>query len=263
MSSIGWWLLQVEVEGVEQVDGRAGGMDGHVRRRLQQRLRVVEDDLHARVDEVVRDALRSAARDRQHSDDDLVLVDGALHLVVRAHAQVTDVLADLALVGVEDGDDLESVVGEHVGAGDRAAKVAGAEQGDVVLAGGPQDLADLRDQGVDVVADAALAELAEAGEVATDLRRVDVRVVGELLRRDRLLAHLSRLCQHLQVARKAGCDAKRKSLSTLRKSEHSVAMSVLVVHGAMLARQRSSSVASITSSSASSPSIATTGIRSR
>ena len=63
------------------------------------------------------------------------------------------------------------------------------------------------EQRVDRVADAALAELAEVREVAPDLRRVDVRVVGDLLRGDALLAHLLRLRQHLQVAREAGGDA--------------------------------------------------------
>ena len=51
------------------------------------------------------------------------------------------------------------MVGEDVRRGDRLAEVAGAEQRDVVLAGGAQDLADLRDERVDVVAHAALAEL--------------------------------------------------------------------------------------------------------
>ena len=69
------------------------------------------------------------------------------------------------------------------------------------------------DQRVDVVADAALAELAEAGEVAADLGRVDVRVLGEFLRGDRLAAHLARLGQHLQVAREARRDAEREPLA--------------------------------------------------
>src|SRR6476620_8165387 len=46
---------------------------------------------------------------------------------------------------------------------------AGADEHDVVLSRRPQDLADLGDQVVDVVAHAALAELAEAGQVAPDL----------------------------------------------------------------------------------------------
>ena len=82
-----------------------------------------------------------------------------------------------------------------------------------MLARGAQDLADLRHQRLDAVADAALAELAEAGEVAADLGRVDVRVLGQLLRGDRLAAHLAGLDQHLQVAREAGGDAKREALA--------------------------------------------------
>jgi hypothetical protein len=38
-----------------------------------------------------------------------------------------------------------------------------------VLAGRAQDLADLGDKRIDVVADAALAEFAEAGQVAAEL----------------------------------------------------------------------------------------------
>ncbi len=123
-----------------------------------------------------------------------------------------DALADLLRVGVEDGDDAEAVVGEDVARRDGPAEVARAEQRDVVLAGRPEDLADLRDERLDVVADPALAELAEAGQVATDLGRVDVRVVAELLRGDRLLAHLLGLREDLQVAGEAGGDAERQAV---------------------------------------------------
>src|SRR4051794_11940193 len=56
MSSMG--LGQVEVQRVEQVDGGAGRVDRDVRRRLEQSLGVVEDDLHAGLDEIVGDLLR-------------------------------------------------------------------------------------------------------------------------------------------------------------------------------------------------------------
>ena len=152
----------------------------------------------------------------EHADDDVLLLDDRTQLVVVAHDVLADPLADLRRIGVEDRHDAEAVVGEDVRGGDRLAEVPGAEQRDVVLAGGPQDLADLRDERVDVVAHAALAELAEAREVAADLRRVDVRVVGELLRGDRLAAHLARLRQHLQVARQARRDAERQPLGRNR-----------------------------------------------
>jgi hypothetical protein len=54
------------------------------------------------------------------------------------------------------------VVDEHRGPGDCATEASGADQRDVVLPGSAEDPSDLPDQRVDVVADAALAELSEA-----------------------------------------------------------------------------------------------------
>src|SRR5205085_568083 len=112
------------------------------------------------------------------------------------------------------------VVGEDVRGGDRGAQVAGAEQRDVVLAGGMQDLADLIDQRLHVVADAPLAELAEARQVAADLSGVDVGVVGQLLGGDRLLAHLAGLDQDLQVAREPRRDSQRERPPAAHPFEH-------------------------------------------
>ena len=47
-----------------------------------------------------------------------------------------------------------------------------------------ENLAKVPLQVADVVADAADAELAEVGEVLADLRRVEVELLGERLRRD-------------------------------------------------------------------------------
>ena len=140
----------------------------------------------------------------------------------RAHFQVADLLADLLRVDVEHRHDPKAVVGKDVGARDRLPEVACAEERDVVLVGRAQDLADLRDERVDVVADTSLAELPEARQVAPDLGRVDVRVVGQLLGGDRLLAHLLGLRQHLQVARQARRDAERQPLASAasRRARH-------------------------------------------
>ena len=167
------------------------------------------------VDELVGHLLRRGRRNREHRDDDVLVLDHLAQLGVVPHGQRADLRADLLLVDVEHRDDPEPVVGEDVGRRDRRAEVAGAEQRDVVLAGGPQDLPDLGDERLDVVADAPLAELAEAGEITPDLRRVDVRVVRELLRGDRLLAHLPGLRQDLEVARQPCRDAKRQLLPWL------------------------------------------------
>ena len=131
---------------------------------------------------------------------------------VVADLDVADRPPDLLRVGVEDGGDVDPVLGEDRRARDRLAEAAGADQRDVVLALRAQDLADLAEQRVDVVADPALAELAESREVAPDLGRVDVRVVGDLLRGDALLAHLLRLGQHLEVAGQPRRDADRQPI---------------------------------------------------
>jgi hypothetical protein len=188
-------------------------MHRHLGRNLQQLLGVVEDDLHTGLDQSVGDGLGCGGRHGEDADDDLLLGDDPLELAEVAHLEAADLCADDRRVDVEHGDDLEAVVGEDVGAGDRLAEVADAEEGDVVLAGGAQDLADLPHQRLDVVADATLAELAEAREIAADLGRVDVGVVGEFLGGDRLAAHLAGLGQHLQVTREAGGDAKREALA--------------------------------------------------
>ena len=105
-----------------------------------------------------------------------------------------------------------------------------------------------RDQRVDVVADAALAELAEAGEVAADLGRVDVRVLGELLRGDRLAAHLAGLDQHLQVAREPRRDAEREPVAVGDgrrgpRRRRSTRWCVRVAHGATVSSAGANGVA--------------------
>src|SRR4051812_16627857 len=221
-TSITGALGQVEVQRVEEVDGGARGVDRHLRWHLKQRLGVVEDDLHAGVDELVGEGLGRTGRHGEDADDDVLLLDDLAQLVGVADPRGPDLLADLGLVGVEDRHDAEAMVGEDVRGRDRAAEVARAEQRDVVLAARAQDLADLRDERVDVVAHPALAELAEAGEVAADLGRVDVGVLGELLGGDRLLAHLARLGEDLQVARETGGHTERQAIG--ERAEAAVAL---------------------------------------
>jgi hypothetical protein len=81
-----------------------------------------------------------------------------------------------------------------------------------VLALRAEDPPDLAEEPVNAVADAALAELPERRQIATDLGRIDVRVVGDLLRGDALLAHLPRLGQHLEIAAEPRRDADRQAV---------------------------------------------------
>src|SRR5687767_14462565 len=176
-------LREVEVERVEELDSRARRVHRDLRRDVEERLRVVEDDLDAGFHDVVRHLLRGVGRNREDGDDDVLVADDVAELPVGRDGRVPvpDGRADLALVGLEGGRDVEAVVGEDRRAGDRLAEPPTAEERDVVLALRAEDLADLRDQAVDRVADAPLAELAEGREVAPDLRRVDVRVLADLL----------------------------------------------------------------------------------
>ena len=142
-------------------------------------------------------------------------------LAVLADHDVADRVADLRRILVEDGGDVDAVLREDRRARDRLAEPARADERDVVLPLRAQDLADLAEQRVDVVADAALAELAERRQIAPDLSRVDVRVLRDLLRGDALLSHLSRLRQHLEVPGQTSRDTDRQAVrhtSSLRRA---------------------------------------------
>src|SRR5262245_36190052 len=78
-------LRQMEVERVEQLDGRVRGVYLDVTGDVQQPLAVVEDDLHAGVDEVVGDSLCRRRRNGEHPDDDVLVPDSVPQVVVRLH----------------------------------------------------------------------------------------------------------------------------------------------------------------------------------
>src|SRR5215210_3269777 len=271
ISNMGEVSGEVEVERVQQVHGRARRVNGDLWRHLQECFRVVEDDLHAGVDEVVRHLLCGLGGHREDTHDHVLLADHTLEVVVGTHGErVADLVTDLAGILVEQRNDAEAVVREDVRPGDGLSEVARSEQRDVVLAGGAQDLADLRHERVDVVAHAALAELAEAGQVAPDLRRVDVRVVGQLLGRDRLAPHLLGLGQHLQISRQPGSHPEREPLRghrlavlATRLKPDAARCGVVVPHEPSTLSSSCTRTASSTwNSNSSTPSRASTGIRS-
>ena len=154
-----------------------------------------------------------SGRHREHADDDVLLADGCGKPRVVDHVHRSHRSSDLVRVDVEDRRDVDPVLGEDRRAGDRLSQTPGADECDVVLPLRAKNLPDLPEQRVDVVTDASLAELPERREISPDLGRVDVRVVGDLLRGDPLLAHLLRLRQHLQVAREASRNADGQPIS--------------------------------------------------
>src|SRR5207237_10738644 len=100
------------------------------------------------------------------SDDDVAVAADLRDVVHRADPQLPHALADLLRVDVEDGGDVDPVLGEDGRARNRASQAAGTDERDVVLALRAQDLPDLLEQRVRAVADPALAEAAEGGEIA-------------------------------------------------------------------------------------------------
>ena len=97
--------------------------------------------------------------------------------------------------------DLEAFLAEARVVGEREAEVAGADDGDAQLAIETEDLPQVPLQIADVVADAAHAELAEVGEILADLRGVQVKLLGQRLRRDRADAGVFERVQAAQVDR--------------------------------------------------------------
>src|SRR4051794_7492891 len=78
-------LGQIEVEGVEEVDRRARGVNGHIRRHLQEALGVVEDDLHPGLHQPVGDLLRGVGGDGQNAHHHLLSLHDRVDLVEGAH----------------------------------------------------------------------------------------------------------------------------------------------------------------------------------
>ena len=129
-------------------------------------------------------------------DDLLQIVD-----VVDRHAAAR-LLADLRRSSVSNSaDDLEAFLAEARIVGQRQPEVAGAHDGDAQLAIEAEDLPQVALQVADVVADAAHAELAEVREVLANLRGVQVKLLGERLRRDRPDAGIFERVQAAQVDR--------------------------------------------------------------
>ena len=98
---------------------------------------------------------------------------------------------------VEQRDDLEPFVAEAGIVGERQPEIAGAHDRDAHATVEAENLPQVAAQLLDVVADAADAELAEVREVLADLRGVEVELLGQRLRRHR--AHAGRV-ERVQAA---------------------------------------------------------------
>ena len=106
-------------------------------------------------------------------------------------------------LAVEERGNLEPFVAEAGVIGERQSQVAGAHDRHLDPAVEAEDLPQVRTQLLDVIADATDAELAEIGEILANLRRVQVELLGQRLRRDRLHAGIVERIEAPQVDRQA------------------------------------------------------------
>ena len=190
--------------------------------------------------------LRRVGRYAEHGDVDLLAFDEALEFarVANRHAAAR-VLPDLLARGVEQRHDIEAVLAEAGIVGQRQPEVAGADDDDLDAAVQPEDLAQVALQILDVVADAANAELAEMREVLANLRRIELELRGQLLRRHRVDAAGIQRFEAPQIHRQPG----------RRELRHLVAASPVALdvgHGTMRTQSKGQGNCATSSCSAAS-----------
>src|SRR5579864_5388142 len=168
---------------------------------LQHRWCEVKDALHARRDEPVGCVLRRASGRGDDPDRDLALFHDALEVREVLNDHRVDGLADLRLVDVDQRAHAEPALAEAAIVRQRAPEVADADDDAVPILREPELTADLINEVLDVVADAARAVRTEVREVFPDLRRVDPGGFGKPFARDRLHPALGHVHEASQVQR--------------------------------------------------------------
>jgi hypothetical protein len=152
---------------------------------LDDRRRIVQDRAHASSNQQIGDLLGVSGGHRQDRQLDPLVADHRRDLVGAHDRQPVDLLADLGRVVVEQRSDADALAAEAFVARDRLAEVADAYQRHRPFVLQPQNVLDLIEELLNVVADALLAEFAEIREVLADLRGGHVDALAELLRRYR------------------------------------------------------------------------------
>ena len=117
---------------------------------------------------------------------------------------LADPHADLGRVDIDDAGDGIAALAEAAVAGEGLAEVAGADDDDGPVVVEPELPAELVDEVLDVVADAAHPVGPEVAEVLAHLGGVDPGEIGELLRRQVDDPRLERLREQAQVLGKPG-----------------------------------------------------------
>ncbi len=166
--------------------------------------REIEDGLHAGRDHRVDRELRRRRRHGDHHDANPLALDDLPKIAcVGDQNPAARAPADLLLERVEQRDHLEPVLAEAGVIGKREAEVAGTHDRHTDVAIETEDLLQVPPQLLDVVPDAAYAELAEVRQVLPNLRRIQLELLGKRLRRNRADAHRIEGRQRAQIHRQA------------------------------------------------------------
>src|SRR5436853_3202182 len=181
-------LREVERQALER-HREVHALQLHIVRHVQRARREVENPLDAGGNDLIDDGLRMRRGDGDDGDIEPLTPRDALQLldVVDRHAAARFV-PDLLARRIEERGNLEAFLAEAGIVGEREAEVAGAEDGDAQAAVEAEDLTQVAAQLFHVIADAADTELTEVCEVLANLRGVEMELLGQALRGNRLHA---------------------------------------------------------------------------
>src|SRR5690348_5553805 len=196
-------LRQVEGQALErnrQIHALQLDVVGH----LDRARREVQDSLDARADHLIDHRLRVLCGHGDHADIEAIATRDpleVLHVVDRDAA--ARLVADLLAGGIEERRNLEAFFPKARIIRQGEPEVPRAHDRHVQAPIESEDLAQMPAQVLDVIADAADAELAKVREILPNLRGIELELFGEHLRRDRVHARDIELVQTPKIHRQA------------------------------------------------------------
>ena len=103
------------------------------------------------------------------------------------------------------------MVHEDIRTGDGSTQVSATDERDIMLSRRVQNIPDVVDKVVDIIANTTLAELPKGGKVAPYLGGIDIRIFAENPGGDCFTTGLPGLGEDLEIARKPGGHSESQS----------------------------------------------------
>src|ERR1043166_1859520 len=169
-------LCEIERQALER-NGQIHALEFHFGRNLQRAGREIQDCLDPGRHDLIDHWLRVRSRHGDHGDVEPIALGHALQFldVVDGHPAARFV-TDLFVRRVEERGDLEAFLAKPGIVRERESEIARAHDGHTKTSIQAEDLTQMSPQLLDVIADAANAELAEVREVLSDLRGVEMKL---------------------------------------------------------------------------------------